>query len=1457
MAIRNPFDQIILDDPAYAEETKIDPQAGKKLTRDIYGLILGEEDPYANKKLERELSVALAQKEAGLPVDPNKSFVTSAERQDPILGPALKKFGYESMGLGEVGERSLEFLYRDQLKAREKQLRGEELSFGEKIAANPFMAALDAADLTGLIGLATKGGIKLSAKGLQTLTNLKNQGASKEVINQVMTKQFPDDAQKIGLVYYQSNRPPGMETSQLLNKADDGGSSMPKGLQIGHDINSARRLESKNKLLKVINDAKQSGKKYKQKLDIYKEADISKFVGKSLGDEFAEIRQDTDFLINKPDKPNKDVVLEFLKQDPNKKYTIKEIAESTGLSYQQVNKVKETNRTQIGNRFVSPKDEGIQRRNDMREYLDNIPEGSYVPSDFLAKEFNTTANEVGVFLQSDPKYRNKVRLANTYDFGFNRGFETVPQFLKQYIETAMNDGRFHYRDELTNVDFNGNKIDPIALTSFFGKNPDYKKYFAPTEFQQKGKGRDITRILNENKEELGYTAVGSGPRRAEYNFLYDYLRSADPNLFPDFKGSKAEFYQTLLNDLKDKNWKELYRQDIDTIRELDTLREQGTEKIKDLFESYKQEYPQQFKNLNKGDFVLHLAHNFPLQLMRGDFGFAGSLKGSTRLSLARTNMEHHRKIEDEVAEIVNEVNKKYVDKGFGPQQKQQIPPEINKKLAELDKKANKLGTVVYFKFGNQQYKVGNETPPSVDDLVNAAEKYFQYVAKQSPGYTPKKTDLNFGDVEIPVNVQKNKNSDVDILTKAKGGQIKPVKMAIGGDPLENINQQQFASDPATDDNFFQQAVQDENLLAFNPANLFKIFKKSSAVATPNKVVGGATDAPTNMLPATAKVDIDDFPFKSHFIDTLSEQNIPNIDSPQGWRNLFEGTKGFAKSELEGAGIMGYLEDAEKFMPGMKITKQNLLDVYEKSPIANLEIKVKTEVPMPGDYKKYVGSAKHKNMGNAPIDEGGTDYRNIVINVKEIPGQDKAFFNQGHFDKDPNVLAFTRVANYKNATGDNVAVIQELQTDLITNLRKEQERVKATASAVRNKKERLQENLINYPNDEYSKGELDRLNAQYPEKKLKFLETTDLTRPADPVFLEQLAPELTTQLNAIQDQINNILAQNRGRIVNPNYLEQIKQLQDQGLVVFNRLFDLNRQKNFDDMLQGAKVTDAYQSSQILDIGAGTNVPTGRDVQSFGQIPFGKGPDWIDLMLKATIQDAQSRGINKVAIMPADIVNQRWRKDIDGAEAEKFKTIYDKISVQELKNIAKKYTGNKANLQIEEIVDPNKPQQAFQVMNKNVDGTFDKKDMEVMNPSMPVGSNIGPDDTADFNYQIYKVANDFDYGDVVVRKEIAPGQVMDYYVKVIKSKEPKIDPESGIDMSIARQDTIEFVPLKEDQIAEDSKVIIEEFNPSLQKMYVLTMPEETTKKGPMFLFRKKDGGKIKSDGLVSITDIYGDY
>ena len=40
------------------------------------------------------------------------------------------------------------------------------------------------------------------------------------------------------------------------------------------------------------------------------------------------------------------------------------------------------------------------------------------------------------------------------------------------------------------------------------------------------------------------------------------------------------------------------------------------------------------------------------------------------------------------------------------------------------------------------------------------------------------------------------------------------------------------------------------------------------------------------------------------------------------------------------GILQYLEDTEKFYPNKKITKQELEDLYDTSPLGNLEVRVK-------------------------------------------------------------------------------------------------------------------------------------------------------------------------------------------------------------------------------------------------------------------------------------------------------------------------------------------------------------------------------------------------------------------------------------------------------------------------------------------------------------------------------------
>jgi hypothetical protein len=326
-----------------------------------------------------------------------------------------------------------------------------------------------------------------------------------------------------------------------------------------------------------------------------------------------------------------------------------------------------------------------------------------------------------------------------------------------------------------------------------------------------------------------------------------------------------------------------------------------------------------------------------------------------------------------------------------------------------------------------------------------------------------------------------------------------------------------------------------------------------------------------------------------------------------------------------------------------------------------------------------------------MDEAGENYREILINAPELPGQKQPYFNTTHYSKEPNILAFARVADYKNVQGDNVVVIQELQTDYLTKLKKEQERLGALVQNIENRKSFLQEKLMQDPTDGYYADQLRTLETQYPNARVEFLKNTNLTKPSKPLILETMAPDIQANLAELQTKIQAIANQNKFQVVDPNYQNKIVDLQLQGREQFNKLFELNRQQNFDDQLKDIFVTSESQSDDILRTAQEQDLPNSygntKKLETFPSIPFNKGPDWIDMMLKATIQDARSNGINKIAIMPADLVNRRWNKDPSGPAAEKFKTIYDKIAVQQMKNIAKKYGGN---VEIEQVIDKTKGQ-----------------------------------------------------------------------------------------------------------------------------------------------------------------------
>jgi hypothetical protein len=230
---------------------------------------------------------------------------------------------------------------------------------------------------------------------------------------------------------------------------------------------------------------------------------------------------------------------------------------------------------------------------------------------------------------------------------------------------------------------------------------------------------------------------------------------------------------------------------------------------------------------------------------------------------------------------------------------------------------------------------------------------------------------------------------------------------------------------------------------------------------------------------------------------------------------------------------------------------------------------------------------------------------------------------------------------------------------------------------------------------------------------------------------------------------------------------------------------------------------------------------------------KQTDYVDAIIKAVIKDAENRDINKITIMPADIgPNTRWGKDSEEAK-KKFRNLYDKVGIQTLRNIAKKYGGE---VNIEQIIDSTKPSKALKFFNRDVDGNLTLNKEDVARRTSEV-SEEGIDEF--YNEQIRRFVSGGGYRqkDVVYTREVAPGQFQDFYV-------------------YADDDKVDFLPLEEGESINDALIVIEEYNPSKVDMFVLTLPE-TNKQAPMYLFKKKKGGIMGDDRLVSITDIYGDY
>jgi hypothetical protein len=256
----NPFDDVIENDPAYrmvnggeinnpvreipiaqsGTETAFAPATDPRPASDLdayafnefnklidqavlpqYRLITGKtlEENFGKDIMMRKLSIGLAFREAGLPVDPNKESVTSAELQDPVLKPLLDKYGYQPQSISEGLERTVETFFREQREAREKRQRGEKLTPMEEINASLPSAMLDAFDITGLIGLGLKGAFKVGKEALKYLLDESAKGTSKDVALKNFSELFPEDSK-------------ALQMSAVQDQKDTlaGGGSIPKGV---------------------------------------------------------------------------------------------------------------------------------------------------------------------------------------------------------------------------------------------------------------------------------------------------------------------------------------------------------------------------------------------------------------------------------------------------------------------------------------------------------------------------------------------------------------------------------------------------------------------------------------------------------------------------------------------------------------------------------------------------------------------------------------------------------------------------------------------------------------------------------------------------------------------------------------------------------------------------------------------------------------------------------------------------------------------------------------------------------------------------------------------------------------------------------------------------------------------------------------------------------------------------
>ena len=1420
----NPFDDVIENDPAYQMQTggvqpMVIPQrrvdaSEQEVFRPFasaiskgYKLLTPEKETLDQIEKDQQLrSLATQQAFQGTEFDEYAGDfdLPSSVLQNSKAMELLDQAGFKRQSFTEGFSRIGQFLYGNQRKAFEKLRDGEQLTSDDRLSIA--LAPLDSLDFL-LPPVAIK---KLAGIGLKNVNSILKSTSDLPEVQQV--KQFFGGS-PVPAIGGRAEGPPGMVTEPRITLAKEdgtgGGARLTKeGVQSREDntqklIDILKQDLDENKTKSIGQIIKDNNLQGLLKTERGKGFELKKEVKQKIKTEVPEIFQSKFAIRAQPAAESKRAAT-----DPKlKEFLLGQIQEGNTFSSiyalgNRLSVLKVGSRKALLNRLEDP------QFKDLINQLVVKPETGARSKDAFGKVYTKIPKErIAEFTGVD-------QIKNFDVDGFNRikelrieqgivGDFSPEGLFKDFLE-------FRYRNvkdsgefpNLTPEGFFKRKYDPEEIT----KMRSEFKNFINLEAERLTMQKETREFLEE---------LGNIPEYRKY--LLDSKGQLDLKLV---KVDKAHDTPLFVTRVEGKG----------RLKKVGRFLDQGTEPefINPSFQAYNNLQVKLDPTINK---LADLRVNKTLQEKASNMPFSLTTKNRNKAGEYIIPKDRLDFVSEDLVGLLNQKGANIDLNSFKGKTQLEFLTAIDRAIDNIYKN-RAIRTIVPVREGKGGKKVselfGVADMKAIPNDVRVA--LFKKAMKDQLDYAVENN--------IPVDVFKNEAGYIKGLKR--GG----VQMAIGGQNFtENINKQDFTPDPGIEGmSAFDQAVQSGNLQALNIPKIFKGLGEAFGVYSPKKVGKPLTGDMSAVTPVAKS----DFPLQSFTFEKIINSKT-QAARPQDWINELQGGAAAPKAELLDSGLFQYLADFEKFFPNQKISKQKLVDFLEDNPISNLKVKIKQSETGDPQYDSYMGRPRHEKVGSARMDKAATDYREVVIEAGRLPGQKEGeeFVNSSHF-AEKNVLAFGRVGTYKNSAGDNVAVIQEMQTDYLTQVRKEQELLDAEIQRLTTDKTKFEQRLSQATSEYDRMNATERLNeidSKLP--KLLKLQESKLIKPYPNIAAADLIPVYNKQLQDIQKNINDLSMQGVRR-ENPEFLMQINKLEQDQKQVLDALLDLNRTSDYEKLSEGVKIPDISDRENLLRyIGGEDTYVSMKNIKTFPPTPLNSQADYVDAIIKAVIKDAENRGINKIAIMPADVgANARWSKDSEDAK-KKFRNLYDKVGVQQLKNIAKKYGGT---VQEEFILDTTKGELGLRFLNKNVDGEFQVLKETDIDPSVTIRrEDLGPSKppeglNAFLNEEILRVAKDYGPNEVVFRKEIAPGQTMEYFVNVKQG--------DVVDQKF------DLVPLGDADRAENATIIIEEYNPQRVKMNVLVLPESNKDK-PMYLFKKKKGGIMPDDRLVSITDIYGDY